>query len=609
MDINPQNQSIKECLGKTYRIDFYQREYVWNKKTVEILLNDVFYQFELSYEEHKGKEIESKTMSEYNWYYLSTYVTNRIKGEEYIVDGQQRLTTLSIIAIKLYHLTQDEKLKNFLSGLIRGHDPYEGDIFWIDHKKRKEVMTALMKDDTSKEFMDITSKNIHDRYKEISFYFDKKALDDKKLKSFIHYFLERLVLVELEIQQDDTPMIFEVINDRGVALNPFEILKGKLLGALEKDDIEEYNKSWEHAIAIIKGKEDDFFRNYLKAKFTSNRASDIVKRINNDYHRYIFENNEIAKNLGFRKTDEEHKGNIKEFIEKNMSYYTALYKKIIENTDNNEYLIYNHDINGLSGQYQNIMAACEIDDRQEQEKIEAIAKEVDRLFILLHLNNIHESNDFKDISFSMNKAVKEKPISKYREIFNETIHERIREKYPLSNSSELLSYSIFRKQGYDTLNIRVLRYILARIEEYICKNSKINMQTNIFHLSTGTRSSYSNYHIEYIFADNEENRIYFDSEDSFWEERNRLGALLLLKGKDNQSSGNEKYKDKLKTYSNGLMLCRTLTQDCYKSNLDFTKWNDTLEEPFKPIDEFNLDALEHRSKVLHTLVKRIWEVD
>ncbi len=610
MDINPQNQSIRDCLGKTYSIDFYQREYVWDKQTVEILLNDIFHQFELSYEEHKDKKIESKTMSKYNWYYLSTYITNKIESEQFIVDGQQRLTTLSLIALKLYHSTKEEKVRNVLSNLIKGDDMDKGRIFWIDHENREKVMNALMDGKPLKEseLTDITSKNVHDRYKEISAYFDKKALDDKKLKSFIYYFLYNLVLVELEIKQDDTPMIFEVINDRGVALKPFEILKGKLLGALDKSDTEKYNNCWEDAISRIKYMEDDFFRNYLKAKFMSSKNPDVEKRINNDYHRYIFEDNEMAKKLKFRKTDEDHKGNIKEFIEKNMSYYTALYEKIINNTDKNIYLIYNHDINGLSGQYQNIMAACEINDEQEQEKIEAIAKEVDRLFILLSLNNIYDSNNFQNISYSINESVKGKQVNVYRDIFNEKIYERIREKYQTSNS--VLSYHVFKKQGYDTLNAKILRYILARIEEYICKNSKINMQTDIFHLSTKTRSANSNYHIEHIFADNEENKAYFKSEDEnvFWEERNRLGALLLLKGKDNQSSGNEQYKNKLKTYSNGLMLCRTLTQDCYKSNLDFTKWNDTLEEPFKPIDTFDRNALEHRSKVLYTLVKRIWDV-
>ena len=49
-DIDPYRYTAEYCLkGRNYFIDFYQREYVWNKKTVEILLDDIFDVFEQSY--------------------------------------------------------------------------------------------------------------------------------------------------------------------------------------------------------------------------------------------------------------------------------------------------------------------------------------------------------------------------------------------------------------------------------------------------------------------------------------------------------------------------------------------------------------------------------
>ena len=51
MNIQPNNQTVENCLkDRTYYIDFYQREYVWDKDTVITLLNDIFYSFELGYE-------------------------------------------------------------------------------------------------------------------------------------------------------------------------------------------------------------------------------------------------------------------------------------------------------------------------------------------------------------------------------------------------------------------------------------------------------------------------------------------------------------------------------------------------------------------------------
>ena len=63
MNIQPNNQTVEKCLKqRTYYIDFYQREYVWNKETVTILLDDIFYSFDLAYEEHKGKDLHQKLL-------------------------------------------------------------------------------------------------------------------------------------------------------------------------------------------------------------------------------------------------------------------------------------------------------------------------------------------------------------------------------------------------------------------------------------------------------------------------------------------------------------------------------------------------------------------
>ena len=41
--IQPDRQIVQQCFkDKTYHVDFYQREYVWSKKNVENLLDDIF---------------------------------------------------------------------------------------------------------------------------------------------------------------------------------------------------------------------------------------------------------------------------------------------------------------------------------------------------------------------------------------------------------------------------------------------------------------------------------------------------------------------------------------------------------------------------------------
>jgi uncharacterized protein with ParB-like and HNH nuclease domain len=63
----------------------------------------------------------------------------------------------------------------------------------------------------------------------------KQRLKTKhQFETFVYYFLYRLVLINLAVESTHVPMVFEVINDRGVRLKPYEILKGKLLGQIDK---------------------------------------------------------------------------------------------------------------------------------------------------------------------------------------------------------------------------------------------------------------------------------------------------------------------------------------------------------------------------------------
>ncbi|WP_412056934.1 hypothetical protein [Bacillus inaquosorum] len=82
-----------------------------------------------------------------------------------------------------------------------------------------------------------------------------------------------------------------------------------------------------------------------------------------------------------------------------------------------------------------------------------------------------------------------------------------------------------------------------------------------------------------MLAVNPDNLAKFDYDnDRFERERNRLGGLLLFKGKDSISSSNEKYSDKLKTYANTLYWNETLRQDTYKTKIDLKKMITTYIE-------------------------------
>ena len=611
-EIIPDRQTVQSCLSKkTYFVDFYQREYVWSKNTVDILLRDIFYAFEISYEEHKDEELTEEVLELYNWYYMNVFITNKVNSKVYIVDGQQRLTTLTLIATKLYHLITDETLKDLLKDCIFTKDMFKGNVFCIDNEKRKDVMESILDNVPYTEpIKNKTEETLLGRFKDVSRFIDDKQMDEDKLRAFCMYFLRKLVMVELSVEKDDTPMVFEVINDRGEALKPYEILKGKMVGLLSKNDTQAYSEKWDKAMLQLPDMQDNFFGDYLKSRFVTSSNTKLEAALSNLYHRYIFDVNDIAQELSFRRTDANHIKNIKNFIDSELTYYAALYAKIRSNKD--EYLKYDNEINDLSMQYQNIMAACTINDPREDEKIQVLAAEMDRFWMLLNLNGVYDSNEFQDKCYRISQQLKGVELESYRSIYDNMLTDTIRLKRGIEGEVSLLDYNSFTKKNYTNMNTRMLRYFLARIEQYISKETSIDMQNSVIDISRKT-GRITGYHIEHILSHNDTNRSYFQSDEEFEEKRNQLGGLLLLLGLNNISSGNEEYEDKLKTYSNGLMWGHSLCEEFYHSNLNFTKFNERLQKEygmsFKSYKKFDKEALEERSKLLYQLVKIIWEVD
>ena len=275
MDISPDKQNIDRVFSNTaYYIDFYQRDYRWTDEPVLRLLDDLFFKFKEKYARSNELDPAKETITQYPWYYLNTYVTNIVDGRVYVVDGQQRLTTLSLILIKLRHLAKlhQSKLAGWIDSKIAGQSGFEQE-FWMNHVGHKVAQQALF-DGAETSNIDtssgITAQNMVKNYETISASLDKDLKDKRCFETFVFYFLHRLVLINLAVEQTDVSMVFEVINDRGVRLRPYEILKGKLLGQINKIELDkdDYNGLWEDRAAEINAfKEDEldsFFRFYLK---------------------------------------------------------------------------------------------------------------------------------------------------------------------------------------------------------------------------------------------------------------------------------------------------------------------------------------------------------
>jgi hypothetical protein len=613
MDISPDKQNIDRVFSNTtYYIDFYQRDYRWTAEPVLRLLDDVFHKFDEHYERLKEKDLDPKleTVARYPWYYLNTYVTNVVDGRVFIVDGQQRLTTLSLILIKLRHLGGkfDSRVVPWIESKISGHSGFNQE-FWMNHVGHKPAQQGLF-DGKDSRVIDvssgITAQNMVGNYQIISDYVDAKLGDKHVFETFVFYFLNRLVLINLNVEQTEVSMVFEVINDRGVRLRPYEILKGKLLGQIDKDELDagDYNGLWERAAASINAFREDeldsFFRFYLKSKFAKTRKDG--QRFDGDYHRAMFAA-DMDSSLGLLHSPK----NVKTFLKGPFLYYANLYiklRKAYETDQKPLREVYYSAMLDLDAPFLLAVAACFLNDPAEEQKIKAVAYEVDRYFSLLQLQNAYDSNDFSDSLYQIAEDIREQPLEAFRAAFDKQLKGMIAARRNVQDA-EPLSYAAFKQTGIN-LNLRFKRYFFARIDEFLAENMNLQPKHPLANLVTKT-SAITGFHVEHILARNAENLALFNGDEiGFEQERNRLGGILLLKCRDNISSNDETYADKLKTYANTLYWNETLRADSYKSKLDITEFKKRFDLDLKPYDAFGPAELEARHALLFDLVRHIW---
>ena len=402
----------------------------------------------------------------------------------------------------------------------------------MNHVGHKQAQQALFDGDDPKTIdtsSGITAQNMVRNYETISASLDKELKDKHCFETFVFYFMHRLVLINLAVEQTEVSMVFEVINDRGVRLRPFEILKGKLLGQIDKTELDKdnYNDLWEsRAVKINAFKEDEldsFFRFYLKAKFAATRKEG--QRFDGDYHRAMFAP-EMDYDLGLLHSP----AKVKAFLKGNFTYYTGLYIRLqyAYRADQKALRpVYFNALLDLDAPFLLVLSACVPNDPDETDKIKTIGSEIDRYFLLLQLQSAYDSNEFAASLFPISVAIRNQPVHTFRSAFDTQLTKMIASRRNVQDA-EPLSYAAFRQTGIN-LNIRFKRYFFARVDEFLAENMNLNPKHPIADLVTRTGAR-TGFHVEHILSWNTQNKALFDDdEERFKQERNRLGGILLLR--------------------------------------------------------------------------------
>jgi uncharacterized protein with ParB-like and HNH nuclease domain len=608
MGLKPYDRKISQIFNNTqYDVDFYQREYKWNDllehKPVSSLLKDIFYRFDLE-KYNPNANITPESTDKLEWYYLNSFMTHTTGGKKYIVDGQQRLTTITLISMALYHIAKQmnlpEHVLDTLKGSIQGTTEF-GPSYWMGFKDRKDALHDVLTNNTafSRKPTNSSESNIYANYELIYSELLAKFTTSHKLQTFISYFRNRVFLIEIEVDKNkDVAMVFEVINDRGIPLRPYEILKGKLLSVIEISDRGKYVDIWEKAIKQIEDYEeseiDEFFSCYFRGKY-SDSTEQYRKLESNRYHKAIFLD-EFDSKIGLKNNEK----NCRSFIQDELPYFVDLYRETLNYYDsytNNFEHVYFNQLNDIDGQFPLIMASITRNDPDKDKKISEVSRLFDRYFTSLRLTNSYRSNEFNTSVISLTPRIRNSSLSAIPSIIDAQLLLDVQDAHDVKDLKTAFQYDFFKGLGYNSFGSGFLRYFFARVDHYISDCSDIPEFGSYKQLVQQTRGG-DVYHIEHILANNPASAALFSDETEFNEQRNRLGALILLKGKDNESSGNETYADKLKT----------LLPDMYHKKVGFKNFVMQSNLDFKPYLTFDKNSIEERQKLLYNLSKLIWQL-
>jgi uncharacterized protein with ParB-like and HNH nuclease domain len=140
-EIDGAGRTVRQLLAnRKYAIDYYQREYKWQRKQISELLDDLAAKFLDSYEAGH----ERRAVADYGHYFLGSIIISDKDGQKFIIDGQQRLTTLTLLLIYLQHQLADPDQKGQIADLIFSLQ-FGNRSFNLNIPERTACMEALYK--------------------------------------------------------------------------------------------------------------------------------------------------------------------------------------------------------------------------------------------------------------------------------------------------------------------------------------------------------------------------------------------------------------------------------------------------------------------------------
>lgn len=592
-------KSIRELFtGVKYSIHYYQREYQWQRKQVEELIEDLTGEFMDYYsEDHERNEVEK-----YGHYFMGSVVLT--EDENAIIDGQQRLTSLSLLLLFITKHLQDSNDKAEVLNLIYSQK-YGKTTFNINVEERTKCLESIINDDVFEPDGNPESvQNIWHRYNDI-IELMTDAIPEEALPFFKDWLIDNVQFIKIVAQtEQDAHKIFVSMNDRGLSLTASEMLKGFLLSEIaDNNERLKANELWKAKIldlkALGKEQESDCIKTWIRSQYgetirerKKNALPGDFDVIGTAFHKWV---REKANDIGLKKSI-----NYSDLVQKEFLLFSNTYMRIYEYstklTEGFEYIFYNSDRN-FTLQPLLLLASLDKNDTRDiiDSKLRIVSCFLDQ-FISIRIFN-YKTLDYSAMTyamFMMAKKIRRKSPSGLAKILTEEI-----------NTME------FKLDGIERFNLsgwtkRYMLHQLARLTHFVEQQSGRDTKFDVY----VNRTIKNPYDIEHIWVDHYERYSdECDTEEDFQRTRNLFGNLLLLPQDINRSLNDSDYAKKLPKYYAQNLLASSLNENCFQNNPNFVKFVIAKNLSFNSYDEFKKQNIKERQVLYTEIAKEIWKIE
>lgn len=262
--------NIEKLFEERYIIPIYQRNFEWGESEIRQLILDIF----------------DYSIDNYNKdYYIGTLIVYDRKNNFEIIDGQQRLTTLSIL-LSLIKNKYKDKYEKYIS------KSYNLNLTFDSRKNSTETLRALYDKNENyiEKYINENPNSITEGYNICKKVLSEILNKDNEDKFFKYLFENVKILRVLVLEDTDLNHYFEIMNSRGEQLEKHEILKARLLEKLDNEnDKFIFNLIWEACsnmesyiqLGFKKDLRDRIFKNDLNTLISEEELYSIDYKYNN----------------------------------------------------------------------------------------------------------------------------------------------------------------------------------------------------------------------------------------------------------------------------------------------------------------------------------------